>query len=401
MTRRSFYPPRPNLPLIWLLQKNAPWISRWLYQLEMVITADPLVDLAALRQQPCIWLCNHPTFDDPLVMFLLSAHLGKPFHFLAAHEQFRGIQGRLFQRIGAYSVRRGAADRDSMVTTAKLMGQPETQLVIFPEGGCSFQNDTVMPFRSGAIQIGLQTLSRQAKQNQPLNNLLVVPVSLKYRYSGNMVRAIERSLGRLEQALHLPTTGDYYQRLRVVAEQVLLHCEADYQLPMAPGANWNQRISALKTEVLNRCEAQLELPPLPQESDRERVYRIYQAMETRRTTLLADGRDGWQVMLRSMSRVLNFDAIYDGYVAEKPTPERFLDTVVRLEREVFQIDQPASKGHRQAFVRVGMPVYLQDYQDAYLQQRSQTVTQLTQQMQQTVQQNLNVLSEAIARGLSW
>jgi hypothetical protein len=88
-------------------------------------------------------------------------------------------------------------------------------------------------------------------------------------------------------------------------------------------------------------------------------------------------------------------------VQEKPTPERFLDTLVRLEREVFAIDKPPPKGHRQAFVRVGQFINLRDFVEDYQRDRSATVEKLVQQLQYTVQQNLDMLSDATARGISW
>ncbi len=161
--------------------------------------------------------------------------------------------------------------------------------------------------------------------------------------------------------------------------------------------------------MLEQCERQLQLTPAPNEPNRERVYRIQHVLEKTYTATVEAGSNGiyleaadsWEVMRKSLSRVLNFDAIYDGYVAEKPTPERFLDTLTRLEREVFNIDQPPAKGRRQAFLRVGKPIHLQDYLPDYGRDRAATVTQLTQRLQQTVQSNLDVLSEATARDISW
>jgi hypothetical protein len=108
-----------------------------------------------------------------------------------------------------------------------------------------------------------------------------------------------------------------------------------------------------------------------------------------------------ETMTQAMTRLLNFDAIYDGYVAEKPTPERFLDTLVRFEREVFSVDKPRPKAHRQAFLRIGQPIRLADFLDAYSRDRAGTVATLVQELQQTTQHNLNTLSEATARGISW
>lgn len=397
---RSFYPAKLNLVLVKLLQQVSAWIARW-YGLDLVVSTEPGVPVAALQGKPCLLLCNHSTFQDEIAMFLLSARVGQPFHYLAAHERFQGWRGWLYQRLGAYSVRRGLSDRDSVIYTLRLIAQPGCKLVVFPEGGCSFQNDTVMPFRPGAIQIALQAIARQAKQGLPLSDVYAVPVSLKYRYTGKMSPVIQKTLQRLEQATGVSAEGDVYQRLRVVAEHILLGCEQEYSLVPAAGMGWNQRIAALKIRILQQCEQQLGLTSATSEPARERVYRIRHALENRRNTLLADGTDGWQVMLRATTRVLNFDAIYDGYVAEKPTPERFLDTLIRLEREVFSIDQPPPKGYRQAFVRIGQPIRLQAHLEAYGVDRPSTVDQLVQQLHQAVQRNLDVLSEATARDISW
>lgn len=409
MARPAFYPAQLNSPLVQSIQRVAPWLARSFYQLDLVISTAPGVQMADLRSSPCLFLCNHPTFDDPLVMFLVSGILRQPFHYLAAYERFGGFKGWLLQQIGAYSIRRGQADRDSVAYTLKLLAQPDCKLVIFPEGGCSFQNDTVMPFRPGAVQMALQAVAKRVKQGDS-RAFCLVPISLKYRYSGRMESILEQSLRRLERELGLAalSNGSFYERLRQVAVTVMERFEQEYGLIPTEAADWNQRISELKAQVLIQCEQRLNLAPAAHELNRERVYRIqhalakrYQLAEDGSNRIFVNGADEWEVMRQTLARVLNFDAIYDGYVSERPTPERFLDTVTRLERSVFNIDQPPPKGHRQAFVRIGQPVQLLPYLTEYDRSRSATVAALTEQMQQTVQQNLNLLSDATARDISW
>ena len=87
-------------------------------------------------------------------------------------------------------------------------------------------------------------------------------------------------------------------------------------------------------------------------------------------------------------RLLNFDAIYDGYIAEKPTVERYFATIDRFEREVFQIDQAKPKGNRKIVTTIGKPINLKDYWQAYKTEKEQTVAHITQIAHHEVQANL-------------
>lgn len=393
MKRRSslFYPPQLNPPLVWLLQTIAPWLVRRRYRLDLVVSSNGLARLQALRQQRCLLLCNHPTFQDALAMFLLSAKVRQRFYYLAAYERFRSQLGWFYQQIGAYSIRRGMPDRESVTQTLALFNQPGSKLVVFPEGGCSFQNDTVMLFRTGAVQLAFQAMTRLVRQGQPVPDFYAVPFSLKYRYTGNMSPVINQLLNRLEQALGLSTRGSFYQRLRLVAEQVLIRCEQEYGVVPSDTANWNDRVAHLKAHALEFYEQQLGLTPAPGEPDRERVYRILNTLEAQQEQTTPSDAGGWGMMFRTMMRILNFDAIYDGYVSSRPTPERFIDTLIRMEREVFEVDQPPAKGHRLAFLYVGEPINLKDYFAAYSENRAATVKIVTQEIQKTVQRNLDDL----------
>lgn len=391
----EFYPPRLNPWLVKICQRVAPVVLRGWRQVDLEVDDRSLERLLALNPERVLLLPNHPTFDDPLVLFLLSAKLGQPFYYLAAYEQFHQWFGPSLQWMGAYSIRRGLADRTSIAQTLDLLVQPYTHLVIFPEGGCSFQNDTVMPFRAGAVQLAFQALNRFAKQKHPLPNLYTVPISIKYRYTGDMAAVIAATLSRLEQALGVPRAETAYDRLRTIAAQILLKIEQEFGCNHLDREHlpWNQRIDLLKAQVLQECEQRLSLTSAPGDPVRERVYRLSHALRTQAETL--DSDDFWtsDLVQRAIVRLLNFDAIYDGYVAANPTPERFLDTVTRLEREVFHIDKPAPKGFRQAKLRIGEPINLKDFFEAYHRDRIHTVNTLSEQLRQSVQAQLDRMSE--------
>lgn len=389
----NFYPPRLNPWLVRGLQRMAPLLCAWRHRMWLQIQPADLQVLRQLRGERVLLLPNHPTFQDWLAIFLLSGRLGQSFYYLAAYERFQGLEGPLIQRLGAYSIRRGLGDRPSVIQTLHLLMRPATHLVIFPEGGCSFQNDTVMPFRTGPVQIALQAMNRLVKRGEPLPNLYAVPISLKYRYTGDMDPVIASTLGRLEHALHVSHGADLsaYQRLRRVAERVLAMLEQRYEVQARAheAEQWNIRISRIKAHVLECCEAALEIVAVADKPLRERVYAIQNELEERADDFAE--RDFWsyEAMHQAADGLLNFVAIYDGYVAAAPTPERFLDTLTRLEREVFGINQPRPKGQRDVMVQIGSPINLKDWFEAYQSDRPGTVTQLSQQLQQTVQHQLN------------
>jgi hypothetical protein len=405
-----FYPPRLNPLLVRLVQIIAPYGARWFYQFELVVSSESLAKIKSLQHKTLLLTPNHPTFQDPIVMFVLSARLREKFYYLGAYELFQGSLGWLLQRLGVYSIRRGLVDRPSITETIALLSNPECRLVVFPEGGCSFQNDTVMPFRAGTVQLALKAIDKKVKQGEPLPNLYVVPVSIKYKYTQDMSNAIAQTLAGLEQALNLIPESNFtpYQRLRLIAEQVIVKIEQDYGLPTSETnrQSWEERIGRLRIKILENCEQQLGITTNPNEMVRERTYKLENVLKTKLEPLESDETDSESNLLpteyvinlelieKSIKRLLNFDAIYDGYVAENPTPERFLDTLIRLEREVFDIDKPKPKGFRQAIVKIGVPINLKDFLADYQQERTKTVDNVMLKIQQEVQSNLDLLNKA-------
>ncbi|WP_017304116.1 1-acyl-sn-glycerol-3-phosphate acyltransferase [Spirulina subsalsa] len=383
----NFYPSQTHPLLTRLVQSLAYPVTYGLYRLHLKVSEEDVALLRSLSDQRYILMPNHSNFQDGIVLFLLSARVGQLFNYLVAHENFRGALGAFLPRIGAYSIKRGVGDRESIAHTLDLLQQPACHLVIFPEGGCSFQNDIVIPFRTGAVQMPLQALNKLAKQGDTLPNFYLIPVSLKYRYTSTMQSTIAESLHQLESTLGIiPPERDFYPRLRAIGEQVMKNLEREYQITRPPHLDWNQRIQAIKTHVLNYCEQALNITGSAHLPMREQVYKIQSLLETETQETAAH-----QSIYRATIRLLNFDAIYDGYVAENPTPERFLDTITRLEREVFQIDQPPSKGHREVRLKLGTPINLKDYWAAYKAERTTVIEQLTRQVQQAVQENVTVL----------
>ena len=157
--KTDFRPPLDNPFIIRLAQLAARGVARlWRRIVAIEIPEDDLDRLRALRKQRFLLCSNHPTLGDPAVIVELSRRVGIQFNGMAAREMFIGPLGWLFQRMGGYSVRRGAPDREAIRTTRRLLAEQDRKVVVFPEGVTYEHNDLLLPFQSGVIQIGFWAL---------------------------------------------------------------------------------------------------------------------------------------------------------------------------------------------------------------------------------------------------
>ena len=277
---QPFYPPKQRPLMTRLVQSISYPLARILYKTRISVTEESVGKVRAIDNARIVFVCNHPTMEDGITLFVLSARLGQLFHYIVAYEAFAGLMGWFIQRLGCYSIRRGLGDRASISQTLSLLKAPRCRLVIFPEGGCSYQNDTIMPFRPGAIQLPMSVLSQLAKKAESpekIPDVYDVPISLKYRYMQPMERVIENTISHLEDALNIQEqtnlrSDSSYQRLREIAHQVILRIETEADLPHEGTLDWNQRIDRLRQIFIHKCESALNIEPNVNDPLRERVY---------------------------------------------------------------------------------------------------------------------------------
>ncbi|HKP88539.1 MAG TPA: 1-acyl-sn-glycerol-3-phosphate acyltransferase, partial [Thermoleophilaceae bacterium] len=83
------------------------------------------------RTGPVILAANHRSFLDP---FIVGVCLRRPVYFVAKQELFaRRWQGWLLNALGAFPIRRGESDEESMATARAILARGDA-VVIFPEG---------------------------------------------------------------------------------------------------------------------------------------------------------------------------------------------------------------------------------------------------------------------------
>ncbi len=408
-TAMSFRKPMPNPIVIALGRMVLPLLLRWKEGIVGVeYLPDELRRIKNLAPERIVLTPNHPTHAEPLVLFHLSKTIRFPFAYISNREAFDrcgGLFGWLLQRIGVYSVIRGMPDRDSFRMTRKLLVDGPNKLVVFPEGEDYSQNDTLLPFQSGLFQ-----LLFYACDDMTFNHALYVqPVAVKYHYVDAARREIDKSMTRLERALQLrgEPPPDTYDRLRRIGESVVTTAETMYGLEHGTLDDMNPRIDAIKEAMIVRVADAVGLDrsslgrTLPDrmrtlintvhsvtkvQAEPESIYQV---------RLLLQERDRIRPLLHDLNRLSNWIAVKDEYVRVKPTTERMMDTLSRLEIEVLGKVRIGAK--KRCFVRFADPFDLRDYAESYANDRRSAVRDVTMRTEQAVQALLDEMNETFSR----
>ncbi len=264
------------------------------------------------------------------------------------------------------------------------------------------QGSTVMPFQQGVFQLAFKAYE-DARKGDAEANLFCIPMAIKYVYQRDMHGAIDASLARLEASLAIvadTSAGSRYARMRRVAEAILAANEQTHQVHPSEGATLGERIDGLKLSVVARMESQLEVAPRPGETLLDRVRALFNAVDRivfeeaaaseYERRLAIERRQAARDMYDDLWRLLRFVAIYDGYVRESMTVERFLDVLGLMEAEVF--GERRMWGPRRALVQVGEPANLKYHLPAYTADRRGAVANVTQQMESAVRTMIESLS---------
>src|SRR6266540_3757362 len=170
MGNSTFIPPKRSRAAIALGRAVMGLVLRVRYKVVGVeIAQEDLARLRRIRNERAFIAPNHPSNAEPVILFTLSQRVDEPFFYVCCREAFDhffGLWGRFLQKVGGYSIVRGVADRDSFRTTRALLRQPATKVVIFPEGEVYSQNDTLLPFQSGVIQLMFWALEDIRKKDR-------------------------------------------------------------------------------------------------------------------------------------------------------------------------------------------------------------------------------------------
>ncbi len=401
----DFRPPKDSPLLITFIKLCAPLYKKYaMHDTQIKIKAGALERFSQLRGKRAMVCPNHSNRHDPQSMFFFGQAAKESFNYVAAREVFdwdRGMNGWWLQHIGAYSVVRGAPDRESFKMTKKILTNGKQKLVLFPEGEISRQNDTLLPLETGAAQLSFWALDELDKQNIS-EHLYIVPIALKYTYTGDIKPALIDTLAKLEAKLSVPrpSGSKLYPRLMAVAEKLISSLEGEYDRKPTKDATLNDRITALRMAILQRMSAFLnvDLPKSDRPLDAVRmmrnkiddfVYEDEKGLSEYEKERHDEKAAAIKTFYKDLDRVVNFVSIYDGYIKEHMTQERFADVLERIEHEVF--GETSVKGPRSVMIDVGNPIDLRSYQNEYKTAKKVALQKVTDELSTQMSSMLETL----------
>lgn len=401
----SFFPPKLSKWVTWLCKCTARLnVRRKLKVVDIDISAEDLSTLLSLREKRCLLMPSHSGGFEPYLIVYLSKLLRDDYYYIAAIEAFQQnpLIGWIMQHMGAYSIIRGAADRLSFQTTRKILAEGKHWLVVFPEGQTVWQNDTIIPFQQGVTQLAFKALG-DISSVQDDNDLICIPMAIKYAYLNSMEVEIEESLRRLESQLFKEPVTDVtstYDRMRRIGEAVLSANEQRHGIRPDADAPMDDRIQCMKETIVREIEQQLDITPRANAQLLDRIRACFNAVDSivsadislmpYQQKLAEEHSRAAGALYDDLWRVLQFVAIYDGYVGELLTVERFMDVLCLLEMEVF--NERRIWGPRKAIIKVGTPVNLRDHLDAYKEGKRAAVQTVSTAIESSVRGMLDQLS---------
>lgn len=109
--------------------------------------------LKKAKKEPTIYSCNHQSINDAVV---LKSRVNWGLKFMAKDSLFKNkLSGAVLKSIGAYPVKRGGNDIESVKHTLKLL-KDKKNIVIFPEGTRVKAGEST-EYKNGLVFFALRT----------------------------------------------------------------------------------------------------------------------------------------------------------------------------------------------------------------------------------------------------
>lgn len=255
-TRHKLAPSKISEPLLWAGRFVMPAYLRLVlcFQSAEVLKPERLVEPARSFQQGharLIVAFRHPYGDEAQLMFhvfenllpraarKLGTPLARRLHLRTVHDYAvplwsDALVRYLLPRAGALPVYHIKFDADSLSDIRAVLRDSPCPLGLAPEGQISYHSDTLPRIEQGTVRMGFWCARDMARAGRD-EPVLVLPLSVHYRYALRDARKVTAVLARLETICGLPA--------------------GDRRVPKGPLTALLPRVDALECRLLTMTEA--------------------------------------------------------------------------------------------------------------------------------------------------
>ncbi|MEC8929358.1 MAG: 1-acyl-sn-glycerol-3-phosphate acyltransferase [Verrucomicrobiota bacterium] len=393
-----YYPPRPSRWVTRLMQcyNSSIYLPGRRHRIREVTVdhGEELNHARHLAGSRLLFLPNHPTHSDPLVMMEGLRQAGLTSRLMAAYDVFErsALHAWVMQRIGAFSVDREGSDRQALKEAIGTLAEGREPLTIFPEGNVYLMNDRLTPFLDGPSYIAFKA-QQQAGADQPV---LAVPVSIKVTHLTNQRDTLRRLLRGLAEEIDAdvdshPVEGVYRVGLNLLSRKLREHGH------IPPQGNGHEPPEVLRQAaelLIERLEERMELEPREADDLVDRVRRLrLRIHQIRLSPERAEEQDlaaAWAGDAILAFRILTYAG---DYLSEKPTLDRFGETVEKM-LEDYRSRIITPYGDRSALMRFGRPINVSRRMADYEREPRRAMEAFTRDCERAVQEGIDQLNAA-------
>jgi 1-acyl-sn-glycerol-3-phosphate acyltransferase len=352
-------------------------------------------DLAILDSIPAgsgvILAPNHADETDPRLCLELSRRSGKRFISMCNREAFDelfGLAGFVLQRLGHFSVERGAHDVEAKEHAVKVVARGEDALVIFPEGEIFYLNEIVQPFHGGAVDIGMQALIDRRKAD-PNWSAYIVPMAIKYHYPEAIDTLLERRVTRMESHLLIPHSKEPLpDRLHAIQKKLIERQARNHHIKTDGDSNTDllEQIVATEKAIIDEVEERHK----DLSTYQKRIIDESWQLEAELRNNIAKAKDSavkkaYEKDLEALKEVAQLASWQPHYYQADSSPDRLAEALLKLERELYRIHRPKQLARRDVFVKLSQPIALNQFIDAYQTDAKQIRHSLTEDLHGRIQ----------------
>lgn len=387
---RPFIPEKPSEAFIRAAQEVVH--AQLQHQTPVYLSDQDLNKLKELPKQSGLILApNHADETDPRLCLEISRLSGRRLISMCNREAFDelfGLAGYVLQRLGHFSVERGAHDTNAIEHAIEVVKRGSDGLVVFPEGEIFYLNEEIQPMHAGAIEIGMQAIQRRRAEDESWQ-AFVMPVAIKYHYPENIESLLERRLTRLESHLLLPhLDATPAMRLQAIQSKLLQKEIKEQELPVDPAAfdTLLAEIKAAESALIAKVEARHKDLSTYQKHLIDQAWQL----EAELRNDIAASRDpaekrSLQADLDRLKEVAQLDSWDPQYYQSRQSKDRLAEALLKMERELYHIHRPKQLTRRNAHIKLGEPIKLADYLSDYDKDAKALRHNLTQKLHDQIQ----------------